>query len=515
MACSFASTASSAIASKAASNLPLSCNRYSSSKLPFSLPPVSRLRFLTKGSTSSRMSYLVKAQLNEVRVDNSSIAAANQTKSEVAALGANDAKPSSKPSSEVLATEESMSEFITQVASLIKLVDSRDIVELQLKQLDCEVTIRKKDALSSPAQVAMVHSSPSPLVAPATPASTLTHIPAPPTPTPSASPPALKSVKSSHPPLKCPMAGTFYRSPAPGEPPFVKWKSGPKIKEMFIALGWARTSLPEYPNSAYLPLCPYSLFISTSLTNIFYKFSCCPIFILQSESSSSFPLPVSFLFPTNFWNILLGFSVISGKFQPPLARVIFYFQQVSGTYLAMVFFYFRQVSGTSFKVSLLSLLKHMTTYEEKGSNIGVKEVLNSTNAESLPVLITRHRLNGNNYRQWSHSVMMYTPIEGRKIISSEQPNVQIQVTRNSKTEGLIANLKNSKKQLFFLEIESVTYADQSGTVVEILVEDGKSVSVDTSSWMESHMKGSSACEAQHHPIREGRKFLSSIGMLQL
>jgi hypothetical protein len=43
-------------------------------------------------------------------------------------------------------------------------------------------------------------------------------------PSPSAispSPPS-KSVKSSLPPFKCPMAGTFYRSPAPGEPSFVK-----------------------------------------------------------------------------------------------------------------------------------------------------------------------------------------------------------------------------------------------------------------------------------------------------
>ncbi|XP_019080687.1 biotin carboxyl carrier protein of acetyl-CoA carboxylase 2, chloroplastic isoform X1 [Vitis vinifera] len=30
-----------------------------------------------------------------------------------------------------------------------------------------------------------------------------------------------KTSESSHPPLKCPMAGTFYRSPGPGEPPFV------------------------------------------------------------------------------------------------------------------------------------------------------------------------------------------------------------------------------------------------------------------------------------------------------
>ncbi|CAL5339182.1 unnamed protein product [Camellia sinensis] len=31
-----------------------------------------------------------------------------------------------------------------------------------------------------------------------------------------------KPLSSSLPPLKCPMAGTFYRSPAPGEPPLVK-----------------------------------------------------------------------------------------------------------------------------------------------------------------------------------------------------------------------------------------------------------------------------------------------------
>uniref|UniRef100_A0A2P2NMX5 Biotin carboxyl carrier protein of acetyl-CoA carboxylase n=1 Tax=Rhizophora mucronata TaxID=61149 RepID=A0A2P2NMX5_RHIMU len=50
--------------------------------------------------------------------------------------------------------------------------------------------------------------------------------PAPATPTPAAAPPAPppapKASTSSHPPLKCPMAGTFYRCPAPGEPPFVK-----------------------------------------------------------------------------------------------------------------------------------------------------------------------------------------------------------------------------------------------------------------------------------------------------
>lgn len=52
---------------------------------------------------------------------------------------------------------------------------------------------------------------------------------APPSPAHSTSPapkPVLpapaKSGGSSHPPLKCSVAGTFYRSPAPSEPPFVK-----------------------------------------------------------------------------------------------------------------------------------------------------------------------------------------------------------------------------------------------------------------------------------------------------
>ncbi|KAG4113649.1 hypothetical protein ERO13_D13G237160v2 [Gossypium hirsutum] len=34
--------------------------------------------------------------------------------------------------------------------------------------------------------------------------------------------PPAKTTSSSHPPHKCPMAETFYRSPAPGELPFAK-----------------------------------------------------------------------------------------------------------------------------------------------------------------------------------------------------------------------------------------------------------------------------------------------------
>ncbi|PSR98117.1 Biotin carboxyl carrier protein of acetyl-CoA carboxylase [Actinidia chinensis var. chinensis] len=200
----------------------------SHSRVSFRLSPRPKLRFSTKGSQSScNLSKGVRAQLNEVAVGGSSNDAAIPTILDVPPVEAESVKPSSKLSPEASTSEESISEFITQVSSLVKLVDSRDIVELQLKQLDCELLIRKKEALPQPtpsAPVVMMHSPPPPApVAPPfhTPPPAAAPAPAPapatstPTPTPSAS-------KSSFPPLKCPMAGTFYRSPSPGAPPFVK-----------------------------------------------------------------------------------------------------------------------------------------------------------------------------------------------------------------------------------------------------------------------------------------------------
>ncbi|KAJ7973644.1 Biotin carboxyl carrier protein of acetyl-CoA carboxylase [Quillaja saponaria] len=202
-----ASASTSALVTKATINLPLSHNRYSPSKVSFSFSPRRKLRFYTKGSSLSRIcTTLVKAQLNEVSQE------------------IKEAKPSNGCSSGPLATEESISEFITQVASLVKIVDSRDIVELQLKQLGCEVLIRKKEALPQPpttASVSTIYSPPIQAAAPVTPGTPLPPTPVSPAPKPSPAS-VVKSAKSSHPPLKCPMAGTFYRSPAPGEPPFVK-----------------------------------------------------------------------------------------------------------------------------------------------------------------------------------------------------------------------------------------------------------------------------------------------------
>lgn len=230
MASSLSTTASASMVTKSAAILP-HYNTHRLSIQSFRLSQKPKLRFLAKGLQPTRNgTYLVKAQLNEVAVDGSSNAAASTpAKSEVPLQETKDAKPSNEPSPPSLATEESISEFISQVSSLVKLVDSRDIVELQLKQLDCELLIRKKEALPLPpshSPVAMMHSPPPPpppVMPAATPAASAA-APATASRSPSAispSPPS-KSVKSSLPPLKCPMAGTFYRSPAPGEPSFVK-----------------------------------------------------------------------------------------------------------------------------------------------------------------------------------------------------------------------------------------------------------------------------------------------------
>ncbi|TYG86483.1 hypothetical protein ES288_A13G137400v1 [Gossypium darwinii] len=202
------------------------------SKVSFGFSSRPNLRFFSKLQslqTGQNDSAVVKAQLNEISVDGSS----NDSTIPPVNSGSStpepqDAKPSSNVSPPALATEESISEFLNQVSSLVKLVDSRDIVELQLKQLDCELIIRKNVALPQPpsaAPVAMSQASSLPPVGPPTqtaPASAPTtsgQAPAVATPP---SFPAPKSAKSLLPPLKCPMAGTFYTSPGPGEPPFVK-----------------------------------------------------------------------------------------------------------------------------------------------------------------------------------------------------------------------------------------------------------------------------------------------------
>ncbi|KAK6920958.1 Biotin/lipoyl attachment [Dillenia turbinata] len=155
---------------------------------------------------SSRNQIKIHAQLNEVTSEKA-------------------LKSAPKESSRIPDVE-TLSAFMNQVHNLVELVDSRDIMELELKQTDYELIIRKKEALRPilspgvmmqppPAQPMLPH-LPAPVAAPA--AST----PAVSAPASAPVTSALAKPKSSHPPLKCPMAGTFYRSPAPGAPPFVK-----------------------------------------------------------------------------------------------------------------------------------------------------------------------------------------------------------------------------------------------------------------------------------------------------
>ncbi|KAF3624512.1 Biotin carboxyl carrier protein of acetyl-CoA carboxylase, chloroplastic [Capsicum annuum] len=154
--------------------------------------------------------FKVNAKLNEVAIDQS-----------------NNSTPVSEESLEEVSKTEysipdasSIQAFMSQAADLVQLVDSRDIVELQLKQNDCEILIRKKAALPQPPVVMAPPSAPQAYVQQQLPPASA---PAPAAPAALAlPPPAPSKPKSSHPPMKCPMAGTFYRSPAPGAPPFVK-----------------------------------------------------------------------------------------------------------------------------------------------------------------------------------------------------------------------------------------------------------------------------------------------------
>ncbi|KAK1352364.1 Biotin carboxyl carrier protein of acetyl-CoA carboxylase [Heracleum sosnowskyi] len=127
-----------------------------------------------------------------------------------------------KISPDILAPESAISTLINEVSLLVKMVDSREIVELQVKQLGYELEIRKKEAIPKPQPAPGAVTLPPHYVFPAQPHPAKPNAPAPlPQPVTASSSP-LAALSPSHPPLKCPMAGTFYRSPAPGEPPFVK-----------------------------------------------------------------------------------------------------------------------------------------------------------------------------------------------------------------------------------------------------------------------------------------------------
>ncbi|XP_076921415.1 biotin carboxyl carrier protein of acetyl-CoA carboxylase 1, chloroplastic-like [Bidens hawaiensis] len=159
----------------------------------------------------------VSAQLNEIALEKSSNSTQASKKPEKSTKTAETAIPDAA----------TITAFMNQVAGLVELVDSRDIMELELKQDNFEVLIRKKEALPQPPASPMVMmQSPQPQATyqslPPPPPQSAPLAPSASAPAPAPPSPAPAKPKSSLPPLKSPMAGTFYRSPAPGASAFVK-----------------------------------------------------------------------------------------------------------------------------------------------------------------------------------------------------------------------------------------------------------------------------------------------------
>ncbi|XP_074589745.1 biotin carboxyl carrier protein of acetyl-CoA carboxylase 1, chloroplastic-like [Curcuma longa] len=200
-----------------------------SASFPLPSRPTKPILFPDKGLAFRRDHPITaKVKLNEVVSGSANDAAFSESKAEISAAKGKDVKDEqfSPPSAPM--SEKATAEFISQIIYLVKLVDSRDIAELQLRQHNCEVIIRKKEALpqSQPAQVVMMQ-PPVPVSSAIPQASPVTALPSPSPaspapPVPASTPKSLKKSKTSHPPLKSPMSGTFYRSPGPGLASFVK-----------------------------------------------------------------------------------------------------------------------------------------------------------------------------------------------------------------------------------------------------------------------------------------------------
>jgi acetyl-CoA carboxylase biotin carboxyl carrier protein len=104
-----------------------------------------------------------------------------------------------------------------QLRQLLALLGDSDIQELKLEGDDFRLEVRRNLPAPAPATVTMV---PAPAGAP--PLAPAPAAAAPPAPGPSAPPPPAASVRSDLQAVTAPMVGTFYRSSAPGEAPFVE-----------------------------------------------------------------------------------------------------------------------------------------------------------------------------------------------------------------------------------------------------------------------------------------------------
>ncbi len=103
-----------------------------------------------------------------------------------------------------------------QLRQLLALLGDSDIQELRLEGDDFRLEVRRNLPSAAPPPPVM---APPPAAAPPTvPSAAPAGVP----PAPSAPPPPPASVRSDLQAVTAPMVGTFYRSSAPGEPPFVE-----------------------------------------------------------------------------------------------------------------------------------------------------------------------------------------------------------------------------------------------------------------------------------------------------
>ncbi len=105
---------------------------------------------------------------------------------------------------------------VRTVEYLIKLMTEHDLHEVELREGDQRIRVRKGAAnsvppvLTSPAPISPSHPGPAPVAAPANPA-------------PTTPPPARNLLE-----IKSPMVGTFYSKPKPDKPDFVSVGAGVK-----------------------------------------------------------------------------------------------------------------------------------------------------------------------------------------------------------------------------------------------------------------------------------------------
>ena len=106
----------------------------------------------------------------------------------------------------------------TELRELVTALNQTDIAELTLKGGDFELTLRKQAALPPPVaypEATIIREIPANATLPKAPASATVEM-APPVPPPIAPP-----VDANLADITSPVVGTFYRSPAPDDPPFV------------------------------------------------------------------------------------------------------------------------------------------------------------------------------------------------------------------------------------------------------------------------------------------------------